>query len=352
MDIAVLEANLQGMAVRVGSAGMELRPHAKTHKCIEIGRRQIAQGARGLSVATLGEAQIFAAAGIEDLFVAYPVWVGDRHREVSELATAVRLRLGIASEAAARRMAGALGSDRGAVGVLVEVDCGMGRSGVAPEQAGVVARTAVESGLVLEGVFTYPGHAYRPGFQGRARIDESDTLARAWNSVTEMGLECLVRSGGSTPTAWESASVGSDPPLNELRPGVYAFNDAQQLALGTCDEDDVALAVLCRVVDAPRPGRVVLDAGSKVLGADRPAWVAGHGVVLGRPDWHIGQLWEHHAVAERSGDGLSGRLEEGEVVLVVPNHVCSTVNLVDELHAVAEGSLVDRWAVAARGRNT
>lgn len=239
------------------------------------------------------------------------------------------------------------GSDR-PVQAVVEVDCGTRRTGVPPADAGRIAGAAVDAGLDVAGVFTFPGHGYGhdAGAAERAARDEERALAEAATSLGELGLEARVLSGGSTPTAghWRPG------PVNEIRPGVYVFNDAQQLAIGTCTADDLALSAASTVISVPAPNRFVLDAGSKVLGPDRSPWVTGHGYLPAYPDATITALWEHHAVVQLpegvSGPGL------GEVVSVVPNHVCTPVNLADELVIAREGAEVDRWKVVARGTNS
>jgi D-serine deaminase-like pyridoxal phosphate-dependent protein len=137
--------------------------------------------------------------------------------------------------------------------------------------------------------------------------------------------------------------------LTEIRPGVYAFGDAQQVELGTSEWSDVALTVAATVVS--RSGsRIVLDAGSKALGADQPVWATGGGRLPDHPDARITALSEHHATAVFPEDVPVPR--RGDLVRVAPNHVCSAVNLADELVVVSTGREVDRWAVAARGANT
>jgi D-serine deaminase-like pyridoxal phosphate-dependent protein len=129
---------------------------------------------------------------------------------------------------------------------------------------------------------------------------------------------------------------------------VYAFNDAQQLELETCAWPDIALTAVATVVSS-RPGVIVLDAGSKVLGADRPAWTTGYGRLPEYPDARVVSLSEHHATVDLSPDAIAPR--RGEVVRIVPNHVCAAVNLAGELVVVSEGNEITRWDVAARGAN-
>ncbi|WP_430784126.1 alanine racemase [Actinoplanes sp. G11-F43] len=337
VDVTVLDANLRAMAEHAAAAGLALRPHAKTHKSPEIARRQLAYGAAGLTVATVSEAEVFQDAG--DLFIAYPVWPSpERAARLRALKERVRLRVGVDSAESAE----ALGRAVPGLEVLVEVDSGHHRSGVAPEVAGDVAVAADKAGLTVRGVFTFPGHGYGPARQQRAAEDESAALATAAAAVSGHGLDASVRSGGSTPTA---AHTGSRV-LTEMRPGVYVFGDAQQLEMGTCDGDQVALTVTATVVS--RSGRrFILDAGSKVLGADQQVWATGAGRLLDFPDARIVALSEHHATVE--SDDVPAL---GETVRVVPNHVCATVNLADELIVVDGGTVVDRWPVSARGANT
>ena len=343
-----LERNLAGMAAFAAGAGVALRPHAKTHKCLQIVGRQMALGARGLSVATVGEAEILAGragagqAGLEvkDVFIAYPLWpTADLVTRLGELAERVQVTVGADSAVAARRLAPLAGR----VLVMVEVDCGLGRRGVRAADAAGVARAAQRGGQEVRGVFTFPGHSYRPGAAAQAAADEAAALAEAAAGLAAAGFENAERSGGSTPSARLTRPAG----LSELRPGVYALNDAQQVELGTCSMDEVALMVAATVVSRPAPGRLVLDAGSKVLGPDRPAWASGYGRLADWPAAQITGLWEHHAVV--AVDGNSPAL--GEVVAVIPNHVCTAVNLVPELLVADQGQVVDRWPVAARAAN-
>ncbi|WIM99338.1 alanine racemase [Actinoplanes oblitus] len=342
VDADVLERNLTAMAARAADHGLALRPHAKTHKCVEIAHRQVGLGAGGLTVATVSEAEVFADGGLDDLFIAYPIWPSpQRAARLRALAARVALRVGVDSAEAAE----ALGRAVPGLEVLIEVDSGHHRSGVDPRSAGRVAVAADQAGLRVRGVFTFPGHAYGPGRQQPAAADEATALAEAAAAVTGKGLDAGVRSGGSTPTVPFS---GGDP-LTEMRPGVYVFGDAQQLELGGCAWDEVALTVASTVVSRSGP-KIVLDAGSKVLGADRQSWATGFGRLLDHPDARVTALSEHHATAILPDGVPTPAL--GEVLRVVPNHVCATVNLADDLVVVSGGDQVDRWPVAARGANT
>jgi D-serine deaminase-like pyridoxal phosphate-dependent protein len=344
VDLDVLDANIAGMATSASARGLRLRPHVKTHKCLEIARRQVAGGAIGVTVATIAEAEVFIGAAFTDVFIAYPLWVdAARGRRLKALAAHADLRIAVDSADGARMISRHAGAET--VGVLIEVDSGHHRTGVSPEQAGQVARAAVDAGLRVRGVFTFPGHSYLPGHQASTSVEEAAALRIAADALREIGLEPDVVSGGSTP----SAASADGRVLTEIRPGVYVFNDAQQFELGTCAADDVALTAVATVVSR-RQRRIVVDAGGKVLGADHPGWTTGFGRLPDHLDARVVALSEHHATIDFPGDTVPPHL--GETVRIMPNHVCACVNLVDELVVVQGGREVDTWPVAARGANT
>jgi D-serine deaminase-like pyridoxal phosphate-dependent protein len=353
VDGDIMERNLHTMAeyadhVLVStdvSEAIALRPHAKTHKSPRIARRQLELGAVGLTVATVSEAELFADEGCTDLFLAYPIWAdGERGLRLRQLADRVSLRVGVDSAEGASMLGTAL---RGAPAeVVIEIDSGQRRSGVPPENAADIARAVAGTGLTVAGVFTFPGHSYGPGVARQtASDDEAIALRSAAESLRAAGFPSDLRSGGSTP----SVATAHRDAVTELRPGVYVFNDAQQVELGVCSWTDVALWAVGTVVSR-RGQRFILDTGSKVLGADRPPWVTGFGRLPDHPEARITALSEHHATVEFSDGSPVPKL--GSRVRVVPNHVCTAVNLADELVVVSGDDVRERWPVAARGANT
>lgn len=338
VDADVLDRNIARVAAFARERGVALRPHVKTHKIPEIAALQLAAGAAGLTVATIGEAEVFVGAGATDVFVAYPLWVSEaKAARLDALRRRARIAVGVDSIPGVtnlgRRVAG--------LEVLVEVDSGHHRSGVPAADVVPLARAAREAGLSVVGAFTFPGHAYGPDAAGAAATGEREALVDAGERLRATGFDVRVLSGGSTPSLAATHAHGA----TEVRPGVYVFGDAQQWELGHCEPDELALTVLATVVSA-HPDRIILDAGSKVLGADRAAWATGYGRLLDHPDARVTALSEHHATVV--GAELPG---VGATVRMVPNHVCATVNLVDEVVVVRDGVVEGRWAVAARGRN-
>jgi D-serine deaminase-like pyridoxal phosphate-dependent protein len=362
IDKRQLAKNIESMAKKNSRAGINLRPHVKTHKIPELAKLQLAAGAIGITVATIGEAEIFAKKGIKDIFIAYPLFATDsKLKRLANLARKVRLILAIDSTPGAKALAKSL---RG-IEVLVEIDSGHHRSGCDPKQAGELALKAKSLGLNPIGIFTFPGHSYKPKGAKQAVADEKRTLKQAVIAMAKVGIEAKVISSGSTPSAQftsEPLTKASKSQLvvNELRPGVYVLNDAQQMELGTCSVKQIALWAVATVVSV-NGNQMILDSGSKTLGADKAPWATGYGRLLDFPDARIAALSEHHATAffpkaqraKTAGKIAGGRLPKiGELVRVIPNHVCNAVNLADRVYLAEGNQVVGSWKVAARGCNS
>jgi D-serine deaminase-like pyridoxal phosphate-dependent protein len=327
------------MADFTSRAGLALRPHVKTHKSIEIARRQRAAGAVGITVATLSEAEVFSGAGFTDVFIAYPLWVDEFKRaRLDRVLERSSLLVGIDSVESVVQLARAAPQER--LAVMVEIDSGHHRSGVQPGDAGALSAAARDAGLDVAGVFSFPGHSYSPATRQSAARDEQDALSSAVQSLADQGIIARIVSGGSTP----SVEFATSSVLTEVRPGVYVFGDAQQWELGTTAPDDIALTALATVVSRS-PDHLILDAGSKVLGADRAAYSTGFGRLADYPNARLTALSEHHATV------VGVDLSLGTRVRVTPNHVCAAVNLADEYVVAVAGGGLTTWPVDARGRN-
>jgi D-serine deaminase-like pyridoxal phosphate-dependent protein len=307
---------------------------------------QLEAGASGLTTGTLGEAETFARAGIRDLFVAYPLWAeGPKAARLRDLDDGADLTVGVDSGAGAIRLAAAVAGGRRPLRVLVEVDSGLHRTGVATPGAAVeVAEAARRAGLTVEGVFTHGGHGYRPGNAGAAALDEMTALETAAAALAGAGFEVRTISAGSTPTR-TLAAAGR---VTEIRAGTYVLGDRQQLALGAIESAGIAAVVGATVVSAG-PGQVVLDAGAKALTKDLPTFLEGYGLMPAWPGAALERLSDYHGVVSLTGIGRWPAL--GEVVAIVPNHICPVVDLVSSFVAVRSDGRVEHWPVDARGRS-
>ena len=348
VDLDVLERNIERQATRAREAGVRLRPHAKTHKCPEIARMQLAAGAAGISLAKTSEAEVFADAGFDDIFIAYPVVGLGKAARLLALAERIRLAVGCDSVEGASELSRVFAAAGRRLDVLLKVDVGYHRVGVEPSDAARVARAIPElPGLALRGIFTHAGQVYSaqtPEEVARISRLEGETLVETARALREAGVAVAEVSVGSTPSARESMKV---PGVTECRPGNYVFHDGSQVALGTCAPEDCAMTVVATVVSVPAPDRAVVDAGSKTLSQDslRPR-PDGNGLILGTRT-RLVSLTEEHGVA-RVAPGDSFRV--GERVRILPNHACVVSNLHDRLYGVRASRVETELRVAARGR--
>ena len=352
IDLDIVRANVERAAAAARNASVKVRPHVKTHKLPQIAQLQVEAGAVGIQVAKLGEAEVMADAGIHDILVGYPI-VGDtkltRLGDLAErVAVSVTLGSGDVAEGISR-----MASERGLrILVLVEIDTGLRRLGVEPgrEAADLADHVAAMPGLELAGVFTHEGHVYT---QARDDAERERLTLEACRAAVETAEE-IRRRGHAAPVV----SVGSAgtfrfaircPGVTEVRPGTYVFNDRSQIAQGAATEADLAAVVVATVVGRPKPERIVVDAGTKVLTSDRMLVAdapATFGRVLGHDDWAIVRLSEEHGVLDVPS-GSDVRI--GDRLAIVPNHVCPTINLASFVTVVEAGKVSARWPVAARG---
>lgn len=346
-----LERNLVRYAAIAREAGVSLRPHVKTHKTLEIARAQLEHGSPGITVAKLSEAAVYVEAGFKDIFVAYPVVGEKKCQRAVELNRRARVAVGADSVDGVRGLGRAADAGGTTVEVLVELDSGLGRSGTSIEALErVCAEVMLHEQLRLEGVFTFRSTAF-PGSSKMSVAEmgrwEGELLVAAAESLRAEGFPIKTVSGGSTPTA---ASVVGVPGVTEVRPGTYVFHDLMTRADGACRTEDFALRVLTTVVSRPRASVAIVDAGSKTLAGDVEAGAASLRFFAETPDGRGRVTWlnEEHGALELAR-GWSPEL--GERVRLVPAHVCTVVNLADELVLVDGEEVVETWRVAARGCN-
>jgi D-serine deaminase-like pyridoxal phosphate-dependent protein len=348
IDLDIVERNARRLGGALAARGIALRPHAKTHKSVALARLQLDAGASGLTVGNLGEAEVFAAAGLDDIFVAYPVWAaGPKSSRLRALHDLERLKLivGFDSIEGAERLAAAVSGSHRHLSVMLELDPGNRRTGAPAERAGEIALAARNLGLDVRGVFTHGGHAYRPGGAEPAGADEVTTLAKGAAALGAEGIDPVVISAGSTPTQLTAAAA----PVNEIRAGTYLIGDRQQWAIGAVPGDGIAIAVAATVVSAAVDGQVVIDAGAKTLTKDVAAYLVGHGLLPAYPDAILERVSDYHGVVRIPTGTPSPAV--GEIVAVVPNHVCPVIDLRDAFVATRDGTIVGIWPVDARGRS-
>jgi D-serine deaminase-like pyridoxal phosphate-dependent protein len=351
VDLDRLERNIDTMAEWAGAAGQSLRPHFKTHKSVDIVRRQLAAGAAGITVAKLDEAEAVIDSGLDvAILVAFEIVAAPKLARAVELASRARLTLAVDSPVGAMALSGAASAAGIELEVWIEIDSGLQRCGVEPSVAPELARcVAGLGGLRLTGMFTHGGQSYaaRDLEEVRAVANrEARAVVDAARATREIGISVETVSAGSTPTA--RFLVGA-PGVTDLRPGAYVFHDALQVALGSAEPEQCALSVAATVISRPTPERAVIDAGSKTFGLDRGA----HSTVLledyGRlvdGDGAVVRLSEEHGVLRIPADSP---LSIGDRVRVVPNHACSTTNLGRRFYGLRGRVVTDIIGIDAAG---
>lgn len=340
----VMEENILRMQAFADAHGKQLRPHIKTHKSIEIGRRQLAAGAVGVTAGTLGEVEVFAGAGFDDIFLAYPlIPVGEKGRRMRAVAERTKLRLGVENTVAIDAVALAFKDAPQLIGLVIEIDCGAGRSGVEPGTVGELAQYALERGLRVDGVFTYPGHGGAAGMREAAADDQAGALRTAVASLTEVGVRAEVVSAGSSPTV----AYSTDDVITEVRPGEYVLNDFDNYSLGDCEAEQIGFFVATTVISDQGHRHVIVDSGTKALAREgNPE--KGYGQVP-EVDGVLSKLNEYHGFLTLPERGA--RPASGKVLPIVPNHVCPVMNAFDEVVlSDRRGRYLGTWRIDARGQ--
>jgi D-serine deaminase-like pyridoxal phosphate-dependent protein len=350
VDLDVLDRNLDRMAAYCREHKIGLRPHTKTHKTLEVARRQLERGAVGLTVAKVGEAEVMTAAEPNEILVAFPVFGATKLKRLAAVATARRVLLSLDSEATARELSAAATAQKITFGVLVEFDAGLGRCGLKPGPACVELARAVQKlpGLNFRGLMTYPGNIW-------GTSDERETAAESVAAAVATALAAFeaermpveMVSAGSTPSALLSHKIHG---VTEIRPGTYVYNDLNTYYQGACKLEDCAARVVATVVSTAVPNRAIIDGGSKTFSSDLlgSGPRAGYGRVVEAPGARLIKLNEEHGYIDTSDSQHDFHV--GEVVTVIPNHVCACVNMHDEIFLLRKGEYTGSWKVAARGK--
>jgi D-serine deaminase-like pyridoxal phosphate-dependent protein len=355
IDLALLESNIAEMAALARDAQVALRPHVKTHKTPQIAAMQLDAGAVGLTCAKIGEAEVLADAGFNDLFVCFPIVTETKARRLATLAAHPGLSLStiVDSPQGVAALSAAFVDAAEPLETLVKVNTGLGRVGVAPGAAAVdLARSVVAApGLRFGGVCAHEGFTYGlPDPEERAAAARAgvEALVETTEALSATGLPAARVSVGATPGI---DTLATTPGVTEIRPGNYVFYDAMQVGLGVVSFDHCALRVLATVVSHAARERAVIDAGSKTLTTDRGAHgqvaAGGYGVIVGREDIQLERLSEEHGWLRLDPKGSN--VEIGETLEIVPIHACPVANLAGELTVVHDDTVIGRWAAAAAG---
>lgn len=351
IDLPIVDRNVERMMSYLHANRINLRPHTKTHKCIAFAKRQIAEGASGLTVAKVGEAELMAQVS-KDLLIAYPAIDPARCNRIAELAARSQVCVAIDSIQGLNTLAEAASAAGSVIGILVDLDVGFHRTGVQSPTAALALAQHVSmcKSLRLDGLFFYPGHIWEPADEQREELSRIDAvLADTLEFWKKSGFHARIVSGGSTPTAYQSHWIKSQ---TEVRPGTYLFNDMNTARAGFCSLEDCAASLVCTVVSDAVPGKVVIDAGSKAFTSDQNVLApdSGHGYVCGYAEARVDRLSEEHGELDVSSCDKKPKLAER--VRVIPNHICPCINLQDEAWVRHSDGRLEALRIDARGKLT
>ncbi len=351
----ILLQNIRDMQKFADESNVKLRPHIKSHKIPEIAKIQIDEGARGITVSKLGEAQAMINSGVDDVFIAYEIVGETKINRLIELTRKARVCVAVDSLENASELNRAFAAKGLTLDVLLEIDVGLKRCGVKPSQDAIQLAKQITKlpNLNLKGIFTHAGQVY-----GALSYDEvveigrkeGETMVNLAKQMKKEGIELKEISVGSTPTAKISGKVKG---ITEIRPGNYVFYDAIQMGLGIVSARACSLRVVSTVISIPAKNRAVIDAGSKTLALDKGAHgvsvVSGFGYIRGYESLTITRLSEEHGIIE--GTSTKDLLHIGHRIEIIPNHACPVINLTDEVAVIDGGEVKGFWKVLGRGKS-
>ena len=349
IDLEIMERNLRRVAEYCSSHTLRLRPHTKTHKVPAVGRRQLDSGAAGLTVAKVGEAEVMLNANPPDLLVAYPVFGRSKLARLVQVAKKTKVTVALDSLAAARQLSEAARESQVEVGVLAEVEAGLGRVGVSPgpELIDLVKGLLRLPNLSFEGIDFYPGHIRDAGEAGNEQVHQvSQLVSCILDDFRREHININIVSGGSTPSLYRSHEIEG---LNEIRPGTYVYNDVNTVATGACTFGDCAASVLVTVVSTARKGQIIVDGGSKTFSSD-PASVQGpsFGRLVEAPECVFYRMNEEHGYVDITKSDREFAI--GDRLHIIPNHVCVAVNLHEQVYGKRGYQVEEIWKVEGRGK--
>jgi D-serine deaminase-like pyridoxal phosphate-dependent protein len=354
VDREIMMRNIKQMQEKADEAKVGLRPHIKTHRMPELALLQLEYGAAGITVAKVGEAEVMAAHGIKDIFIANEIVGVSKLERIRALAEEITIRLGVDSEFHIDQLAQVFQAAKKPIEVLIELEVGENRSGViSDEQLMNLAKyIQKQQKVVLKGIFSHEGHTYKARDVTECRelaVESQRRTLRAANLVRQAGIPVDIVSIGATPSLMQTEIIEG---ITEIRPGTYIFMDAGQ-ANALNDFSVCAATVLVSIISKPTDERVVFDAGAKTLTTqNRPSGICsteGLGYVKNSENVRVSGLFDEHGLI--NDKRFRNIVSVGDKVEVIPNHICPTCSLYEKAYLVSAGSVVKEIPVLCRGKS-
>lgn len=354
VDYTVMQKNILEMQGKARKANVNLRPHTKTHRTPALALMQVEAGAEGITVAKVGEAEVMAERGLDDIFIANEIFGKQKMKRLKELAGKIRVSVGVDNEEQVLALSEVFTGEKRPIEVLIEIETGEKRSGVIPGVKLVQLAKFIKGtdNVKLKGIFSHEGHTYgattRDECVDMFRKSQEDTLYAA-KLIRDAGIDVEVISIGATPSIMLGEIL---PGITEIRPGTYILMDAAQgHAIG--DYSRCAATILATVVSKPTSERIVLDAGVKALTAftrDKGiCYTPGYGLVKDSADLRLSKLYDEHGLINNRE--ANKKLKIGDKVEIIPNHICPTCNLYDKMYLIKDGFVLEELPILCRGKS-
>lgn len=354
IDQEIMLENLRRMQKKADEYCVKLRPHTKTHRMPELARLQVREGACGITVAKVGEAEIMAENGLDNIFIANEIVGVSKLERVKVLNRKLKIRIGVDSEYQIDQLEAVFLAEERPIEVLMEIEVGENRSGIITDEQLRKLANYIKSKkkVVLKGVFSHEGHCYKAKDAedciNRAIFSQTRTL-RAADIIRDLGIEIDTISIGATPSLLHAGIIAG---ITEIRPGTYIFMDVGQ---GSAIQDfsRCAAVVLTTVISKPTAERVVLDAGAKCLTSQNRSEgicaTQGYGLVKGCDNVRLSGVFDEHGLIYNKE--FSNIVQIGDKIEVIPNHICPTCNLYEKAYLVSKGEMLKTIPVLCRGKS-
>ena len=348
VDLNIMEQNINWLAKLAKEGQIKLRPHTKTHKSPWIAQKQLEAGAYGITVAKLQEAEVMINQGITDILVAFPIVGKKKLERFSELYSKAKLIVALDDYKVAQGINDVGEHHKAKIPIYIDVDTGLRRMGkTSQESLKEILEIAKLPYIHISGLMSHTGHAYKERTDEAIRkiaIEDATILNQTKEAIERAGVYVSEISVGSTATV---RFLKETPFITEVRAGTYVFNDRAVLGTGGATETDCAATIFATVVSKPSNERLIIDAGSKTLAQDLYR-EGGHGYIKGFDNLAINRLSEEHGIVDIIG---KCSLNIGDVVEIIPNHICPVINLADKIYGFRDGIYEREIRIEGRGKN-
>lgn len=354
IDYDIMMENIHFMQKKADKYNVHLRPHTKTHRMPELAKLQIREGAYGITVAKVGEAEIMADNGLNNIFIANEIVGISKLMRIRDLNRKIDIKIGVDNEYQIDQLEEVFKDEAKGIEVLIEIEVGENRTGVITDKQLVDLAKYIKNKkkVLLVGVFSHEGHSYNAKNIEeciKVSIESQERTLRAGNIIKELGIEIDTISIGATPSMMNAGIIDG---ITEIRPGTYIFMDAGQGA-AIDDFSRCAATVLATVTSKPTDERVALDTGAKALTSqNRSIGICkthGYGLIKNSANVRLSGLFDEHGLINNKE--FSNCIEIGDKIEIIPNHICPTCNLYEKAYLVSNGKVLREIPILCRGKS-